>query len=304
MIKQKADAVQTSPQDFAETGALQLQDWQVEPDDETIADDIDFSDPQTELVQHQPESNIAQQNISALLEAEQHDAPPEPLQATGETILPPWEEDEPGNEDLSGPGPDSAFNMFAADEETPETAPATSMAAMPRPDGFAIAGQGQARAGRVKTRILGFSAGMGAGADPFGAAPNEARQSQPGFPVAWLVITHGPGRGTAFTLYPGVAQIGRGEGQTLRLDFGDTAISRENHAAIAYDAEQNSFFIGHGGKANIVRCNNRPVLSTQELEPGDSIRIGETTLRFVPLCGPGFQWDASDAPEKSHARRG
>ena len=63
--------------------------------------------------------------------------------------------------------------------------------------------------------------------------------------------------------------------------------------SIAYDAKQESFFIGHCGKANIVRRNDRPVLSTEELNAGDHITIGETTLRFVPLCGPDFSWEKS-----------
>jgi pSer/pThr/pTyr-binding forkhead associated (FHA) protein len=104
-----------------------------------------------------------------------------------------------------------------------------------------------------------------------------------------------PGPGAAFTIFEGVAQIGRGETQAVRLDFGDTSISRENHAAVAYDTEQKAFFLGHGGKANLVRLNGRPVLSTEELRSGNTIRIGETTLRFVALCGPDFSWAEGEA---------
>jgi pSer/pThr/pTyr-binding forkhead associated (FHA) protein len=84
--------------------------------------------------------------------------------------------------------------------------------------------------------------------------------------------------------------IGRGDDQVIRLDFGDNSISRNNHAAVAYDEEQNKFYIGHGGKSNIIRRNARPVLSTEELHHADLIRIGETTLRFVALCGSDFKW--------------
>jgi pSer/pThr/pTyr-binding forkhead associated (FHA) protein len=79
------------------------------------------------------------------------------------------------------------------------------------------------------------------------------------------------------------------------------AISRENHAAIAYDEEQSAFFIGHGGKANIVRLNGRPVLSTEELSTGDRIRIGETTLQFVAMCGPEFNWNQTANAEGDRA---
>lgn len=147
-----------------------------------------------------------------------------------------------------------------------------------------------ARGGRVKTRLLGFGGDMAFPADPIRQPAQTNPNASPGFPVGWLVIVSGPGRGTCFTLHSGVAQIGRGEGQAIRLDFGDTSISRENHAAIAFDPEQNAFFIGHGGKANLVRCNDMPVLATQELGAGDRLRIGETTLIFTPLCGPEFSW--------------
>jgi len=36
------------------------------------------------------------------------------------------------------------------------------------------------------------------------------------------------------------------------------------------------------------------VISNQALTDGDLIRIGETTLRFVPLCSPEFNWANDD----------
>ena len=117
------------------------------------------------------------------------------------------------------------------------------------------------------------------------------------------MVVDGPGRGASFTIGAGVSIIGRGDDQTICLDFGDTSVSRENHASIAYDDEQNRFFVGHGGKSNIVRRNGNPVLATEDLADGDLIRIGKTTLRFVALCGPDFTWgetedrQETDAPE-------
>ena len=98
----------------------------------------------------------------------------------------------------------------------------------------------------------------------------------------------------------GVSQIGRGEDQAVRLDFGDTSISRNNHAAVAYDDEQGKFFLGHGGKSNLVRLNGRPVLSTEEMSNGDEIRIGETTLKFVSLCGENFTWKSSEGADNEN----
>jgi hypothetical protein len=144
---------------------------------------------------------------------------------------------------------------------------------------------------RAKTRLLGFNRTGDEEHDPFGQAPSTTATAQcEKYPVGWLVIVEGPGVGHSFSLFTGASMIGRGEDQVIRLDFGDNSISRQNHAAIAYDDEQNKFYIGHGGKSNIIRRNARPVLATEELNHADLIRIGETTLRFVALCGSDFQW--------------
>lgn len=153
------------------------------------------------------------------------------------------------------------------------------------------AGQIGRRVGRVKTRLLGFDHAPALTQDPIEAARSTAPATVQGsFPVGWIVVIRGPGRGAHFTLYNGVSQIGRGDDQAIKLDFGDGSISRTNHAAIAYDDETKGFFLGHGGKTNMVRLNNRPVISTETLSSDDMIRIGETTLLFVALCGDGFCW--------------
>lgn len=147
------------------------------------------------------------------------------------------------------------------------------------------------RASRLKTIFLGFERSSGKIEDA--VEPQERFTAEPDpahFAVGWIIVVEGPGRGTSFTLHPGLAKIGRGEEQDIQLNFGDTGISRSHHASIAYDDEEERFFLGQGGKKNIVRLNGRPVLSTEPLENGDTIRIGETTLKFVALCGPDFTW--------------
>jgi len=110
-------------------------------------------------------------------------------------------------------------------------------------------------------------------------------------PVAgWLVVVKGPGRGGFRPIFVGMNSVGRDAGQRISLNFGDDMISREEHAFIAYDEEERRFYLQHGGKANLVRLGGRPVLSPTELQPNDLIRIGKTTLRFIPLCGSEFAW--------------
>lgn len=162
------------------------------------------------------------------------------------------------------------------------------------------AGRAGRRTGRVKTRLLGFNRPEADGNDPIGAPENAtAKPQHEKFPVGWLVVVEGPGIGHSFSIFTGASMIGRGEDQVIKLDFGDNSISRHNHAAIAYDEEQNKFYLGHGGKSNIIRRNARPVLSTEELQHADLIRIGETTLRFVALCGSDFQWDMTEGGDAS-----
>jgi hypothetical protein len=150
----------------------------------------------------------------------------------------------------------------------------------------------QRRSGRVKTRLLGVDHSNGT-LEALGS--NQAPGAGPVlYPVGWLVIVEGPGCGHAFPLRPGVSQIGRGDDQPIQLDFGDLSISREGHALIAYDEESRKFYIGFGGKANLVRLNGKPVLSTESLNHGDVIRIGETALMLAALCGPDFAWESAE----------
>ena len=149
------------------------------------------------------------------------------------------------------------------------------------------AGRGSSRSGRVKTRLLGFNPQSAVPDNPFDKA--ESRKDAL-FPVGWLVVVAGPGRGASFALHDGVSKVGRGDDQTIPINFGDNSISRENHVSVAYDPEQNAFYIGQSGRANIVRLNNKPLLSTEQMRSGDHVRIGETTQRLAALCSDGFTW--------------
>ena len=181
----------------------------------------------------------------------------------------------------------------------PEADP-PALVQVPQP---AIGRGGPRRAGRVKTRLLGFDSSAGANADPFESGQAAPTAAVVRFPVGWIVVVGGPGRGASFTLFNGVSAIGRGDDQPVKLDFGDSSISRTNHAVVAYDSEQRKFFLGHGGKANIVRLNGKPVLSTEELGHDDLIRIGETTLRFLALCGADFDWADEEGRQDKDASR-
>ncbi|WP_299722485.1 FHA domain-containing protein [uncultured Tateyamaria sp.] len=173
------------------------------------------------------------------------------------------------------------------DEEDAAIAPAAPVAAAPD--------RTTSRERRNRTRLIGFDTSRGDVVDLFEDTPQAAASTGTvQFPVGWLLVVQGPGRGHAIPLVAGMSQIGRGEDQAVRLDFGDNTISRTNHAAIVYDSETRKFILGHGGKANIVRLNNQPVISNEDLSDGDQIKIGETLIQLKALCGESFDWSDDD----------
>ena len=169
-------------------------------------------------------------------------------------------------------------------------------------------GDAPRRPTRAKTRVLGFEAQPTAvvplfdGIESVAIVPAAPAQGKGYvmFPAGWLVVKDGPGKGASFALSQGVSQIGRAVDQTISLDFGDMAISRQNHAAIAYDAATHEFHVGHGGKSNLVRLNGRPLLATETAADGDEIQIGETTLVLKVLCSPEFNWSSFEAEGDGH----
>ena len=60
------------------------------------------------------------------------------------------------------------------------------------------------------------------------------------------------------------------------------------------DVEQLLAYVDRPEQYAGIRLNGKPVLSTEELANGDLVRIGETTLKFVALCGEDFTWASSE----------
>ena len=109
-------------------------------------------------------------------------------------------------------------------------------------------------------------------------------------PVGWLVIVDGPGKGHVATLGIGSNSIGRDPAERVSLHYGDEMISRANHGTITYDPKGRKFYVQHGGGKNLTYVDDEPVLAPRELEPLTQVQIGNTVLRFVPLCGSEFSW--------------
>lgn len=121
-----------------------------------------------------------------------------------------------------------------------------------------------------------------------GVADSDQTQRDP--VAGWLAVVAGPGEGNFVALGFGVNTLGRDADQRCRIDFGDNKISRKAHTMVTYDPENRKFYVQHGGGQNLTYLGSQPVLSPTQLNGGEFIRLGETVLRFVPLCGPDFDY--------------
>ncbi len=115
--------------------------------------------------------------------------------------------------------------------------------------------------------------------------------------VGWLAIVSGPGAGGFLRLGYGMNGIGRADDQRCKIDFGDEKISRHSHASISYDPRGRKFYLQHGGGQNLTYLGEAPVLQPLELTGGEFITLGDTMLRFVPLCGPTFDYQDLEKTE-------
>ena len=115
--------------------------------------------------------------------------------------------------------------------------------------------------------------------------------------VGWLVVVEGPGKGRAVQLGYGSNSLGRGTTDRIKLNFGDEQISRSGHAVVTYDPRGRMFYVQHGGGTNLTYLGDQPVLAPTELPALSHISIGNTVLRFVPLCGAEFDWQDTEGSE-------
>jgi hypothetical protein len=106
----------------------------------------------------------------------------------------------------------------------------------------------------------------------------------------FLTVVSGPGRGSVSMLRYGKNSIGRDVSQAIALDHGDSRISRENHCAVTYDPVSRKFYLQQGEGNKLTYLEGQPVLAPTQLAAGNQIRVGDTVLRFVPLCGEDFDW--------------
>lgn len=110
--------------------------------------------------------------------------------------------------------------------------------------------------------------------------------------VGWLVCIEGPSFGTDYKLVMQQNSIGRHPAQVAIKD--DVQISHGSHAIITYDNEDNTFILRPGDQRGITRLNGKRLDLPTELKSHDKIKLGQSTLLFVPCCTEMFQWPDLD----------
>ena len=137
-----------------------------------------------------------------------------------------------------------------------------------------------------KTRV--YRAGSAAS---HSATPEESGNMEDP-PVGWLVATGGPGQGAVLTLGIGMNSVGRGQDSRVAIPFDDQEISRGKSFSVAYDQRNKEFFLLPGEGKTLVYVEGSPVLDRIKMFQGMVFEIGQTTFRFIPLCGDDFTWDS------------
>lgn len=186
----------------------------------------------------------------------------------------------------------------------------------PSRDGKGAGGGHRRDLAEEETRVLGNHDSGGAAthlatptpvAPPPSAAPREAAESghtrilgyeTVGYEnvradpvVGWLVVLDGPGKGNFRPIFKGSNTIGRSGSQRVPIDFGDDAISSEKQAFLTYDERKRSYqLVPNLERPNLVYHNDAALTSNVDLKHHDKVMLGRTTLLFVPLCGPDFDW--------------
>lgn len=183
--------------------------------------------------------------------------------------------------ELFDPGVAQARPPQATSDPTPEKA-AMKDAPLGKPDQALPAAS-------ERTRLI-----LPPGLDRPGAQPSgqvSGADVAQGPAVGFLVVIEGPGRGAYRAIYGGSNTIGRSANQRIPIDFGDESISAEQQAFLVYDGKKRQFqLVPNLSRPNLVHLNDAALLTNTEMEAFARITMGRTTLLFVPVCGPDFDW--------------
>ncbi len=107
--------------------------------------------------------------------------------------------------------------------------------------------------------------------------------------VGWLICVEGEEKGKDYRITAKNNTVGRSENMDICIK-GDSAISRENHARLAYDVKHNAFHLIPADNTNGIYLNDEPVYVPTKLNAYDLIEFGESKFVFLPFCSDIFTW--------------
>ena len=124
----------------------------------------------------------------------------------------------------------------------------------------------------------------------FGVVPGAAGEAAVEPVVGWLVCTEGKRRGQEYRLKAGRNFIGRSPNMDVALE-GETSVSREGHAIVAYEPRQSIFIAQPGSASELFYLNGNVVLSAVQIKRNDRLQLGDVELMLIPCCDENFKWE-------------
>ena len=67
---------------------------------------------------------------------------------------------------------------------------------------------------------------------------------------------------------------------------------------VVYDPQDNNWCALPGASNELCTLNGKSLIEKMPLTAGDTFAVGGAQLRFVPLCGPEFNWNAAPKERK------
>ena len=121
------------------------------------------------------------------------------------------------------------------------------------------------------------------------SASQPGATAQPDGPVVgWLVVVDGPAKGRDLRLGEGRSILGLDAGGAPATLTPNAPLG-ERLATLAYDAADGSFTLLPGTAQQLCYLEKKSVLTPCPLHGGESLKLGDATLKFVPFCGE-FKW--------------
>lgn len=109
--------------------------------------------------------------------------------------------------------------------------------------------------------------------------------------TGWLVVLDGPARGRDLRLGEGRSFLGLDAAGAPAVLDADSPLSARR-GIVVYDPADGAWCALPGSSNELCALNGKSLIEKMPLAAGDVFALGGARLRFVPLCGEDFRWDA------------